>query len=532
MQKLATYLDENPKVLYGVILLLILPALLINLGMMPLLADEKYRALVALEIRLNDNWLVPTVNGLPYFRKPPVFNWLVNGLFFVFGESEFSLRLATVIPLLGFAATLFVVVKKHFTTKIAFLTAISLITISRVLFYDSMLGLIDTLFSWVTFLQLYVIVIYYQKKDYQKLYLLSYILMAVGILLKGLPSIAFQGISLLTIFLYHKDIKGLFSIWNFIGLPIAAGIVSAYFLAYNQYNDASAFLLKLFTESSKRFESEWWEPIVHFIIFPFKGILGQIFPWAFLVIMLGKNHLMRAVKEQRVLFYLLLLTLTNIIPYWISPENRPRYLFMFYPIITLLFIYLYETSELLTRRLQLTNMFLFAFCALLSIGFLVPVFVQHYYLDYIPYLMPKAIGFFLVLALLTWLLGTIKKQKLLILCAFILICRIGFNVMVLPVRAETEPDALHRKALVEVNKILQDKPVRVLRHTPLDEMQSYYISKTKGAIVERVETPTAGYYYITTEKLAKKYDMKIVHKFNATYQDYILCIALLPEDYD
>lgn len=530
VRKLANYLDENPKLLYIACLLLVLPALLINLGIMPLQADEKYRALVAIELRLTDNWWVPTINGDYYYNKPPIFNWMVNGLYAIFGESEFTLRLATIIPLLGFAATLFVIVKKHFNTKIAFLTAFALITMNRFLFYDTLLGLIDTLFSWLTFLQLYFIVIYYQRKDYKRLYLYSYILMGVGTLLKGLPSIAFQGMSLLTIFLYHRNIKGLFSIWNFIGLPIAVAIPAAYFWKYNQYNDAMAFLTNLFFESSKRFESEWWQPIAHFFIFPFKGLIGQIFPWAILVIVLFKNHLFKTIKGQPVLFYLLLLLLTNIIPYWISPENRPRYLFMFYPIILLLFIYLYETADPLSRRKQLTNMVLFSFSAVLAVGFLVPLFVEHAYLQYIDYLPLKAIGFFVALGLLAWLIGRLKQQKLIVVTLYMLVCRLAFDVMVLPVRGETEPVCQTRDDLIPIVEMTQGKPLYLHHLTPLDEMQSYYITKGRGELLTRKEFIEPGNYYIMPYYIAAIFRMKVLYQFHTHFIPDPLALAFLPEE--
>ena len=57
-------------------LFLLLPALFINLGLMPFILDEGTRADVSMEMALIGNYIAPTINGEFYYNKPPLFNWL------------------------------------------------------------------------------------------------------------------------------------------------------------------------------------------------------------------------------------------------------------------------------------------------------------------------------------------------------------------------------------------------------------------------------------------------------------------------
>ena len=137
---------------YILCLLLLLPALFINLDMMSFIDDEGIRSLVALEMNLSNNYITPTLHGEYYYKKPPLFNWFVSVLANTgLGFGEFTSRLLTILSLLGFSSSVFFYLRRYLPVRESFLVALALITCGRILWYDSMLGLIDTLFSWVTF---------------------------------------------------------------------------------------------------------------------------------------------------------------------------------------------------------------------------------------------------------------------------------------------------------------------------------------------------------------------------------------------
>lgn len=63
-----------------------------------MLPDEGRYAGVAWEMLRSGDWLTPTLNGLPFFHKPPLFYWITAGSLATFGMNAWAARAA---PLLG-----------------------------------------------------------------------------------------------------------------------------------------------------------------------------------------------------------------------------------------------------------------------------------------------------------------------------------------------------------------------------------------------------------------------------------------------
>ena len=62
------------------------------------LPDEGRYVGVAWEMLRSGEWLIPTLNGLPYFHKPPLFYWITAGSMSIFGAGDWAARAA---PILG-----------------------------------------------------------------------------------------------------------------------------------------------------------------------------------------------------------------------------------------------------------------------------------------------------------------------------------------------------------------------------------------------------------------------------------------------
>jgi 4-amino-4-deoxy-L-arabinose transferase-like glycosyltransferase len=71
---------------------------LYGLGAVPLVGpDEPRYAEVAREMLARHDLITPTLGGLPWFEKPPLFYWMMMASYRVFGVSEFSARLGPAI---------------------------------------------------------------------------------------------------------------------------------------------------------------------------------------------------------------------------------------------------------------------------------------------------------------------------------------------------------------------------------------------------------------------------------------------------
>lgn len=251
-----SFFRRNPWFFYAFSVLMLFPALLWHLGFLAINfpTDEPTRAIVALEMIVSGNYITPTINGDFYYNKPPLYNWIIIAYYKLAGNySEFTLRLPVVVGLLLFGLTIFWFVRRHLGNKQGFIVAILFITSGRILFWDSFLGLIDITFSWLVYLSFMLIYHFREKKQYLALFLVSYLLTGITFLMKGLPSLVFQGITLLAIFSYNHEFRKLFSWRHFAGIGLFLLIIGAYYYAYFQVHPFDFRIFKtLFSESEKR----------------------------------------------------------------------------------------------------------------------------------------------------------------------------------------------------------------------------------------------------------------------------------------
>ncbi|MDX1940059.1 MAG: glycosyltransferase family 39 protein [Saprospiraceae bacterium] len=481
-----TYHQQLSKWLPIAAIVLLAPALLINLGLLAFIDDEAIRSLVALEMKLSGNYITPTLNGEFYYNKPPLYNWVILLFFNVTNSiSEFSARIPTLVCLIGYAATIYYFFKKHYNAKIAFLNAFFLITCGRILFYDSMLGLIDIGFSWAIFTSFMVIYHQYQKQNFWLLFLISYLLTALGFLMKGLPAVVFQGFTLLAFFIYQKQFRKLFSIQHIIGGLLFVAIVGGYYLIYNEYNSLSNVFKTLFSESSKRTVVNFgiWKTILHLFTFPFEMIY-HFLPWALMIVYFIRKNIMKLILQDKFITYNLLIFLANILVYWTSVEVYPRYLLMHAPLIFSTFIHLYYIHKKENSfTFQVLDKIYFSFLIIIAIGSFAPLLLQQ--TQGVPYLYLKSLSVSAALVLLLWLYWKLPNERLAVMIVFLLVFRIGFNWFVLPDRNANDFGDLCRQTSIDVGRKFADQKLYLYKKTELQTTNSFYLTNERQQIVRR-----------------------------------------------
>src|SRR5207245_4743636 len=74
------------------------------LGSIAIKGEEGRRILPAIRMVETGNYIVPQVGSNPYFRKPPLVNWLVAASFKIFGvRNEWTARMPSAIAVLAVA---------------------------------------------------------------------------------------------------------------------------------------------------------------------------------------------------------------------------------------------------------------------------------------------------------------------------------------------------------------------------------------------------------------------------------------------
>lgn len=123
MKKTSFSLDNNFVVASLILVWLMLTAYLRPL----LLPDEGRYADVAREM-LNGSWFVPTLNGLPFFHKPPLLYWLDILAMKIFGINMLTIRMGSILGAWACATTVFVLMRRWYGMRTATLTLIVLAT--------------------------------------------------------------------------------------------------------------------------------------------------------------------------------------------------------------------------------------------------------------------------------------------------------------------------------------------------------------------------------------------------------------------
>jgi 4-amino-4-deoxy-L-arabinose transferase-like glycosyltransferase len=497
---------------------LLIPALFSYLGYLPLDTgtDESRRALVALEMILSGDYVSPTLNGTLYFNKPPLYNWLIAASFHLFGNySSFALRFPMAVSLVLYGLTVYLLVKQQLGSRIAFAAALMLVTNTRILLYDSMLGLIDITFSWITYTAFILVYYFDQKKNYWALFLTTYLLTALGFMMKGLPSLVFQGLTLIAYFLYTKQFRKLFSPAHFAGIGLFLLIVGGYYLAYFNRNDIAPEKIAsvLFDESAKRTVVKFGikETLRHMLTFPFE-MLYHFAPWMFLVILLFRKGVFRRARNakaesentakplitgQPFILFNAIIFLVNFVIYWSSPQVYARYLIMLLPLVFTVFAYVYyERTEPTDWRRRGWEWLLGFMLIVVTIGAWVPFF--HPETKQIPGLWWKCGLLFAALTFITYHYIRQPENRLIILIAFLAMFRIGFNWLVIPPRLahrQGYKDSSERIARQSLGKPLYGYKQTVGRDSQTD-VNSFHIEVIRGEILRKTDQRLPNTLYI------------------------------------
>lgn len=516
---------QLPRWLLVLILLLIPMAFLINLGLQPFIDDEGNRTTVALEMLWSGNFITPTLHGEYYYNKPPLWNWILAFSIWVHGgASEWSTRFPAVLSLFGFAATVYYYFRKHMSQERALLLAFMLLSCGRIIFWESLLGLIDLAFSWVIFTM--IMVLYHESKAerWGRMFLLSYLLMAIGFMFKGLPAIAFQGLSVLLILYYRKAWRQLFSLAHIGSGLLAVAIVAVYYAIYNEYHSLETVFQVLFVESGKRTAVAygWWDTIKHALNFPLE-LSYHFLPWSALLLLLIRKSSRERLKENDFVRFCRYAFFVNIIIYWLSPNFYPRYILMLVPLGFLQLVQLIpETSESIKDWLYWTiRGILGLFMLVLAAGALAPIFVED--CQFIPCLILKAsISFVLLSGLFVLYWKRPEWQYFLVVTGFILF-RVGFDLLALPPRDNDSSAQRLRDSSIEFAQRWQDRDdLYVFYETHMEPATSYYIQKTLDRPVVRTQSDfTTSDYYIYNPK---QYDWSLfetpVDSFTVRHSGY------------
>lgn len=444
------------------VLCLLIPSLFLWQNVMELRAEEPRRAIVSLEMLLTGEWIVPHINGWPYYNKPPFFNWIMAFFFWLFQSfDEWVVRFPSLLSACIHAWLIYSISKKYLKKESAMLAGFIYITAGEILFFGSITsGEIDLFFSLITFLQVYSIYKFSKLNNLFALFLFSYFLAAIGFLTKGLPAVAFQGLTLLAWLIFQGKWKSLFSFQHIAGGSLFLLITGTYFYLFSQQDDAIGFIVRQYKEAAMRtgLETEatsTWKGALLFLPNFFKLLL----PWSLFLLLSAKGIQLIKQNNSFISFWLIFI-IVNIPIYWISGDFKARYYYVFMAAISIIIaelIYYGLENQKRTysnlRGLILVISITIPFACLIGLLIELPFTVNHLALRLI---------LFLVLSSATAYLFYRSKDWIWSLVLILVVARVGFNLFYLPAWQADKTVAYYRESIDEILEITNGQQIAFL----------------------------------------------------------------------
>lgn len=319
-------------------------SVVVNLGHLELAGEEPRRAVISIEMLHSGNYIQPTLLGLDYYNKPPLFNWILSFFIWVTGSaSAFVLRLPSLLFYLLMALLHFQFAKRFLPPAIAALSAVFIITCGDVYFYGLANGAeIDIFYGFLVYLQAICIFWFYEKRNYLLLFLTSYLICAIGFLTKGFPSILFQFLTLAALCVYARSIKVVWQGKHLVGLMVFVAMLAGYFFIYSQYNSPFRYLTNLLNEAFlKSAVGERANRIPEKAAFyPFL-FLKMLVPWSLLLLLLFTKVRFQFRQNPLVWFSVLFIAF-NLWVYWFTGQPKIRYVYMFLPFACTILAFIYQ----------------------------------------------------------------------------------------------------------------------------------------------------------------------------------------------
>ena len=198
------------------------------------LPDEGRYVGVALEMLHSGDWLVPTLDGLPFFHKPPLFYWITAGSMAVFGIHEWAARAAPILGAWLAAMASFMFVQRWASTRAAWLTLAALLA-QPLFFIGGQFANLDMLVAGCitacTVLLAHAALCIEQRLPQRWPLAAAYAFAALGILAKGLIGAVIPALIIAAWLLLRRRWHVLLALVSLPGVLIALAIAAPWFAA-------------------------------------------------------------------------------------------------------------------------------------------------------------------------------------------------------------------------------------------------------------------------------------------------------------
>jgi 4-amino-4-deoxy-L-arabinose transferase-like glycosyltransferase len=297
--------------------------------------DEGRYAEIPREMVETGDYMVPHLDYVRYFEKPPLLYWMTALSFKAFGANEWSFRIPNALAALLCVVITYLFAARWFGDKIALLSSLMLIS-SFGFFAMAHIVTIDMLFAVLLFISLLCFYEFYHQEKALFLYLFFAIL-ALAVLAKGPVALILLGATILLFLLTERKISFLKKMASVKGILLFFLIAAPWFIVISlrekeffHFFFIDQHILRFLTTKHRRSG-----PVYYFI----PVLLGGLFPWS-IFLPRAVIRLWR-VKELRLFFIWSAVVFAF---FSLSGSKLPPYILPVFPALSIILGYLFESE--------------------------------------------------------------------------------------------------------------------------------------------------------------------------------------------
>jgi 4-amino-4-deoxy-L-arabinose transferase-like glycosyltransferase len=205
------------------------------LGSIAIKGEEGRRILPAVAMLKTGNYVVPEVGGNPYYRKPPLVNWLVAASFKVFGvRNEWTARLPSALSVLAVGIAFVTVARVSLGARASMLAAMIWLTNIGIIEKGRLIEIEALYVSLCGLAIIFWLGLYLQNKSPWLIWVSASIFLGLDLLAKGPTSLIFFYGIVIAVLAYSKDWRLLVHPAHFVGLLVMIGIAAAWAIPFLQ----------------------------------------------------------------------------------------------------------------------------------------------------------------------------------------------------------------------------------------------------------------------------------------------------------
>ena len=245
-----------------------------------MLPDEGRYVGVAWEMLRSGEWLTPTLNGLPYFHKPPLFYWITATSLWLFGQHEWAARVAS---LLGAAlgATAMYAFTRQWSSERATRASLVVLLAQPLWLIGGQFANLDMLvagcISATIVLLAHAVLLADHGKRWRAVLMGAWAMAALGVLAKGLIGFVLPAMVIFVWLVLRRRWRSLFSLLWWPGILIFLALTAPWFVAMQQrFPDFLDYFFVV--QHFKRFAQGGFNNVMPFWFYPVV-LCASFLPW-------------------------------------------------------------------------------------------------------------------------------------------------------------------------------------------------------------------------------------------------------------